>query len=130
MDQEMFEIRKKYSNDLTTLQEKKDLFFNQLESFALENQNILFSIKRSLATKFGTFGFRTGKPKFQLIPDGSWASVTKMLQDFLPQYIRTVFEPSKEKLMSDRFNPEISKYFPALGLSVVQDESFYIDLKK
>ena len=71
-----------------------------------------------------------GKPKFQLVSDCSWASVTKLLKDFLPNYLRCILEPSKEKLMADRFLPEINKYFPALGLSVFQDESFYIDFKK
>lgn len=131
MDQEMLEIRKKYSAELTECQQLKDASFNQLEAFALENQTVLFSLKRSFATKFGNFGFRTGKPKFQLsFPDNSWAAVTKMLMEYLPQYIKTVHEPAKEKLMADRYLPETNKYFPALGLSVVQDETFFVDLKK
>lgn len=130
MDQEMLEIRKKYIHELTLLQEKKDTVCNQLEAFALENQNALFSIKRSLATKFGTFGFRTGKPKFKLLNDTSWTAVTDALRSFLPAYVRVAYEPMKDKLLSDRMLPEVSRFFPALHLTVVQDETFFIDLKK
>ena len=130
MDKQMFEIRANHSASITELQQAKDKAFNELQDFAIENQNLLFSIKRSMTTKFGSFGFRTGKPKFQLIPEISWSYITERLKDFLPQYVRTVVEPAKDKLLADRNIPEIARYFPSFGLSVVQDETFFVDLKK
>ena len=130
MDQEIFEIRKKNSNSITTLQQQKDEAFNKIEAFALENQAVLFSIKRSLTTKFGKFGFRTSKAKFQLREGFNWESVTKMMAKVLPKYVRTVVEPAKDKLMADRNLPEVYEFLPALGLTIVQDEAFFIDLKK
>jgi len=130
MDQEIFEIRKKNSNSITTLQQQKDEAFNKLEAFALENQTVLFSIKKSLDTKFGKFGFRTCKAKFQLLEGFNWLSVTKMMAKILPNYVRTVIEPAKDKLMADRHLPQVYEYLPDLGLTIVQDEVFFVDLKK
>lgn len=130
MDQQMLEIRRNNMDQITSLQQQKEEASNRLQAFAIENQGVLFSVKRSFATKFGSFGFRTGKPKFKLLNDASWDHVTESLKNFLPHYVRTVEEPMKEKLMADRNLPEISNYLPALNLAVVQDETFFIDLKK
>ena len=40
------------------------------------------------------------------------------------------YSPAKDKLLQDRNMNEINKFFPVLGLSVVQDENFFIDLNK
>lgn len=130
MDKEIFEIRKKYAEGITHLQQQKDRAFNELESFAALNQELLFSIKRSVKTNHGTFGFRTGKPRFNLFEGINWESITHLLKEILPGYVRMVAEPAKDKLMADRNLPEVARYFPALGLKVVQDESFFIDVKK
>ena len=130
MDQEIFEIRKKNSNSITSYQQQKDEAFNKLEAFALENQTVLFSIKRSLTTKFGKFGFRTCKAKFQLREGFTWETVTNLMNKVLPKYIRTVIEPAKDKLMADRHLPQVFQYLPDLGLTIVQDEVFFVDLKK
>lgn len=130
MEKEFLEIRKKYASSLNILQEKKEEAFQKLESFALLNQEVLFSIKRSIKTKFGTFGFRTGKQRFALISGNTWLSVTNLLKEILPAYVRYVAEPAKDKLLADRELPDVARRIPALGLNVVQDETFFIDLKK
>ena len=130
MDQEILEIRGKYCDELTTLGEQKEKRFNELRDFALENQHALFSIKRSLETKFGKFGFRFGKARFAISDLTNWNSVTAMLKQLLPQYVKVEYSPAKDKLLQDRNMNEVNKFFPVLGLSVVQDENFYIDLNK
>ena len=130
MDQEILEIRGKYCDELTTLGEQKEKRFNELRDFATENQDALFSIKRSFATKFGNFGFRTGKSRFSLSPFQNWNSITAMLKEILPQYVRIEYSPAKDKLLQDRNMNEVNKFFPVLGLSVIQDENFFIDINK
>lgn len=130
MDKEILEIRKKYAEPVTTLQQKKEEVFNQMQDFAVEHQDLLFSIKKSFKTKFGTFGFRAGKPRFSLDYGASWEKITDLLKSVLPHYVRIAYEPAKDKLMADFNLPEVQKFIPAMGLSLTQDESFYIDLKK
>lgn len=130
MDKEILEIRKKYAEPITQLQQQKEEAFNELEAFAQAHQDLLFSIKRSVKTNHGTFGFRNGKPRFSLDYGATWAKITDLLKAVLPHYVRIVYEPAKDKLMADFELPEIQKFVPAMGLTVVQDETFYIDLKK
>lgn len=130
MDKEILEVRKKYAEPLTNFQQEKDQAFNQVEAFAVEHQDVLFSIKRSFKTKFGTFGFRTGKPRFILTGNSTWAKITDLLKEVLPGYVRTVYEPCKDKLMADFTLPNVQKLIPAMGIEITQDETFYIDLKK
>jgi phage host-nuclease inhibitor protein Gam len=130
MDKEILEIRKKYAESITHLQQKKELAFNQVEAFAVAHQALLFSIKRSFKTKLGTFGFRTGKPRFTLTGNSTWAKITDLLKEVLPNYVRIAYEPCKDKLMADFTLPHVQKLVPAMGLEITQDETFYIDLKK
>jgi len=39
-------------------------------------------------------------------------------------------EPAKDLLLADREIPEVAAEFEKCGIEVVQDESFFIDLKK
>jgi len=130
MDKEILEVRKKYTANITAYQKNKDEAFEKLESFACTNQDLLFSVKKSLKTKYGTLGFRLGKPRFNLYKGTTWETITNFLKEYLPNYVRVVAEPAKDKLMADRYLPEVAKYFPALGMNVVQEENFYIDLKR
>ena len=90
---------------------------------------VLFTAKKSVKNKFGVFGLRIGKPKFILNKDLTWPEVTAQLSKLLPSYIKIYVEPAKDKLMADRSNPDVNKYFPDLGISIVQEESFYVDLQ-
>lgn len=130
MDSQFLEIRKKYIDQITTIQINRDNLSSKLQDFAVTNQSILFSVRRSMKTTFGTFGFRTGKPKFQLLNDVTWDNVTELLEKYLPGYVRTIKEPAKDKLLSDRTRPEICQFFPMLNLGVIQDETFFIEPKK
>ncbi len=44
--------------------------------------------------------------------------------------VRTVVEPAKDKLLADRDNEEVQAMLPKVGISVVQDETFYVEPKK
>lgn len=130
MDAEMNIIRQKYSEAITTAEKAKTLAFMAMEDFALENKDSLFSIKRSIATKFGNFGFRFAKPKLALLENYTWVDVLINIQKYLPKYVRVIVEVAKDKLLSDRSNSETSQFFPDLGITVTQDENFFIELAK
>ncbi|MFJ1366650.1 host-nuclease inhibitor Gam family protein [Capnocytophaga canimorsus] len=49
---------------------------------------------------------------------------------FFTRYIRTVEEPAKDKLLADRDNEEVNTLFGKVGISVVQDETFFVEPKK
>lgn len=130
MDIEMTRIREKYQDELGKLAETKEKSFDIMQAYALENRDELFSKRKSLETTHGTIGFRTGTPKLKTLKGFTWASVLTMLKEFLPDYVRTVEEPAKDKLLADREDEEVAAMLPKVGVAVVQDETFYVEPKK
>ncbi len=130
MDVEFTKIREKYQNELSTLTETKEQAFEVLQTYAVEQRDTLFTKKKSLETIHGTIGFRTGTPKLKTLKGFTWGAVTNLLKEFLPSYVRTSEEAAKDKLLADRDTEEVSKNLQKVGLSVVQDETFYVEPKK
>ena len=130
MDIQMAKIREKWQDELTKLAETKDNSFDILQAYAMENRDELFSKRKSLETTHGTLGFRTGTPTLKTRKGFTWASVLEMLKEFLPNYVRTKEEPAKDKLLADREDEEVAALFPKVGVTVVQDETFFVEPKK
>ena len=117
----------KVQNVLNAAKEKS---FEVLQAFAVENREELFSKKKSVESAHGVFGFRTGTPKLKNLKGFTWAAVTNLVKELMPDYIRTSEELAKDKLLADRELPEVAEYFPKIGVQVVQEETFYVEPKK
>jgi len=130
LDVEMTKLREKYQDELAKLTADKEAAFDILQTFAVEQRDIIFVKKKSLETIHGTIGFRTGTPKLKTLKGFTWGAVTNLLKEFLPSYVRTSEEAAKDKLLADRDTEEVSKNLQKVGLSVVQDETFYVEPKK
>ena len=130
MDVEFTRIREKFADEITRLTETKDKAFDVLQAYAMENKNEIFSKKRSMETVHGSLGFRLGTPKLKLLKGFTWSSVTNLLKEFAPQYVRISEEAAKDKLLSDRDSEEVAPLLPRVGVSVVQEESFFVEPKK
>lgn len=130
MDVAMTKIREKWQDELQKLTETKDNAFDILQAYALENREELFTKRKSLETTHGTIGFRTGTPKLKTLKGFTWNAVVNMLKEFLPGYVRTSEEANKEKLLADRESEEVVALFPKVGITVVQDETFFVEPKK
>lgn len=130
MDEQITRIREKYADEVSRLSETKDKNFEIVQAFAMENRDELFSKKKSMDGAHGTFGFRTGTPKLKTRKGFTWAAALNLLKEFLPAYVRTSEEPAKDKLLADREQSEIAENLEKCGIEVVQDETFFIELKK
>ncbi len=130
MDIEMTRIREKYAEQLAELETKKSEAFDLMQAYAVENKDELFSKKKSVESAHGVFGFRTGTPKLKNLKGFTWAAVTNLCKELLPSYIRTSEELAKDKLLADRELPKVAKFFPKIGVQVVQDETFFVEPKK
>ena len=129
MDVQITNIREKYADDITKLTDVKEKAFDVIQAFAMENKE-LFTKKKSMESTHGVIGFRTGTPKLKTLKGFTWEAVKNLLKEFLPNYVRTVEEPAKDKLLADRDVPEVAELFTKVGISVAQDEMFYVELKK
>lgn len=130
IDVKMTEIREKYADDISKLTEVKEKNFDIMQAFATENKDELFAKKKSMESVHGTIGFRTCTPKLKTLKGFTWGAVTNLLKEFLPGYVRISEEPAKDKLLADRDDEQVSSLFGKVGISVTQDETFYVELKK
>ena len=123
-------IREKQADKLTALDAEREQAFDVLQAFAVENQAELFSKKKSLDMAHGTIGFRTGTPKLKTLKGFTWASVLQKVREFLPGYVRTSEEVAKDKLLADRDEEGMFDNMSKCGITVAQDETFYVEPKK
>ncbi len=130
MDLEITQIREKYADRLAELGEAKARSFDVMQSFAVENKEELFARRKSMESAHGVFGFRTGTPKLKNLRGFTWAAVTNLVKELLPDYIRVSEELAKDRLLADREKAEVAELFPRIGVQVVQDETFYVEPKK
>ena len=129
MDMEITRIRDKYADALEQ-QDIKEKNFEIMQTFATEHREELFSRRKSYESAHGTFGFRTGTPKLKNIKGFTWASVTNLVKEFLPEYIRVSEELAKDRLLADRDKEEVAEQLSKCGMTIVQDETFYVEPKK
>ena len=130
MDEELRKVKEKYQTELAILSEVKSNAFETVHLYATENRIDLFTTKKSVETDRAVFGFKKSPPAVSNLEGFTWESVTKLLKEFLPAYIRTVEEPNKSKLLADKEKPELLEALPKVGISITQKESFYITIKK
>lgn len=123
-------IREKYADKLSILVAEKDKAFDTLQSFATENQAELFTKKKSLEMAHGTIGFRTGTPKLKTLKGFTWASALQLVKEFLPDFIRKTEEIAKDKMLADRESEGMIDKLSKCGITVVQDETFFVEPKK
>lgn len=123
-------IREKQADRLSQLDAEREQAFDVLQAYAVENQAELFAKKKSLDMAHGTIGFRTGTPKLKTLKGFTWASVLQMVREFLPGYVRTSEEVAKDKLLADRDEDGMFDKMSKCGITVAQDETFYVEPKK
>ena len=123
-------IREKHADELTRLSDEREQAFDTLQAYAVENQAELFTKKKSLDMAHGTIGFRTGKPKLKTLKGFTWASALNLVREFLPSFIRTTEEIAKDKLLADRDAEGMGEKMAQCGITVTQDETFYVEPKK
>ena len=123
-------IREKQADRLSQLDAEREQAFDVLQAYAVENKAELFAKKKSLDMAHGTIGFRTGTPKLKTLKGFTWASVLQMVREFLPGYVRTSEEVAKDKLLADRDEDGMFDKMSKCGITVTQDETFYVEPKK
>lgn len=128
-DLQFAKIREKNQDQLAELERIKEEAFDKMQAYATDNRAD-FGSKKSMELAHGILGFRTGTPKLKTLKGFTWNSVTNLLKEFLPGYIRTAEEPAKDRLLSDREVPEVASLFPKVGIMVDQDETFFVEPKK
>lgn len=130
IDTETARIRSKYADELAYLKGRRQNTHEVILTYCREQKAVLFSKRRSMGTFYGSVGFRLGQPRFKTLRNTTWAQVLERMKELLPAYVRTNEEPAKDLLLAHRQHPTVAPLLQQIGLQVVQDELFYIDLNK
>ena len=129
MDGKLSDIREEYATRLADLDTEKEEAFEKLQAFATENREAHFSKRKSMETTHGTLGFRIGNPQLKPAKGMTWAGVLELLKIKGKNYIRTVEDIAKDKLLAERETEECQIVMQACHISVVQKETFYVEPK-
>ncbi len=129
MDEAIQAIRDEYDSDLNIMTKQNELLMATIKGYCIQNRESLFVEKKSIETLFGKLGFRKSPPSVKCGKGFKWDAVLELLKEKMPGYVRTVQEPDKEKLLADREKVGVADKLSSVGLVVVHDETFYIDLK-
>lgn len=129
MDGKLSAIREKYAQQLADLDTEKEEAFERLQAFATENRDEHFSKRKSMETTHGTIGFRIGNPQLKPGKGMTWAGILELLKLQGTDYIRTVEEVAKDKLLAERELEECQEVMAACHITVVQKETFYVEPK-
>ena len=130
IDVQVTNLRDKYADEVSRLNDVKEKAFDVMQAYATVNRDELFAKKKSLEAVHGVLGFRTGTPKLKTLKGFTWVAVTNLLKEFLPEYVRITEEAAKDKLLADREDEDVAALFPKVGIAVTQDETFYVEPKK
>lgn len=119
-----------YEEELGYLARTKNMAFQRVQSYCLNNKEELFGKRRSISTEIGVAGFRLGTPRLKTAKGSSWKKVLQELKEKLPEYIRVVEEPARDMLLANRNTEKVAPLLMEIGVEVVQDELFFIEPKK
>ena len=119
-----------YEDELSCLAQGKNMAFEIVQSYCVNNKESLFNKRRSIGTLHGIAGFRLGTPRLKTAKGSNWHKILAELKEKLPDYVRAVAEPAKDLLLADRHKEHVAPVLVAIGVEVVQDELFYIEVGK
>lgn len=129
LNEDLQKIRDRYQDELNRQTIIKDDQVNILEAWAYENKDAWGKAK-STDLLHGSVGFRTGTPKVKFDKGFNTKSVTALLKEHYPQYVRTVDDLNKELLIADREEDFFEKVISKAHIQIVQDETFYVTSKE
>lgn len=129
LDGKLAEIREQYAAELADLNAEKDEAFEKLQAYATENREEHFTKRKSMETTHGTLGFRIGQPQLKPAKGMTWAGILELLKLKGKNYIRTVEEVAKDKLLAERELDDCKVIMDSCHILVIQKETFYVEPK-
>lgn len=124
-DARVLAIDEEYNERFKDLKTSMDEAFDIVQGYCDENHEVLFTEKKSLEAFGAKVGYREGKEKVVLIKGFKLKDVVAKMMKVAKwrSYIRETPELDKVALLSAKPNG-----MEAIGLEIVQEESFYIEV--
>ncbi|MEW6306765.1 MAG: host-nuclease inhibitor Gam family protein [Verrucomicrobiota bacterium] len=126
--QEMARARARFEPRIAELTKSLDVQAERIKGWAVANRGAEFGGRKSMEFVAGYVGFRKATAALQLLEGWTWDMVLAKLTGPFKRYVRNNPEVNKLALKADaqRLGP---RRFKLIGVRLVQDEKFYIELK-
>ena len=130
MNGEIARVRAKYNDTLNAAAMSMEDNLKVIMTYCQENKEVLFAKQRHIDNVHGVVGFRMGTPKLKTKGKMTWEKVLVKVKELLPEFVRRKEEVNKDALLDQRDTKVVAEALAICGLEVVQEDSFYIELKK
>lgn len=129
MDRKIADIREQYEGTLDRLQVDLERHVAALEAWASANPDEFPAGRKSVEFVHGTIGFRTGQPRLKPARGSTWDKVARKIEGLgLARFLRRKVEVDREAIIGARDTLTAAEML-AMGVSVVQDETFFVEPK-
>ena len=98
----------------------------ELQVFALEMKQTLFSGQKSLHLRHGSIGFRTGTPRVVKKRSLTWEAALRLFKSRKWTFVRVKEAVDKEQIIAQREDPEVMAELSDMGIEVRQEERFFV----
>ena len=125
-DKEVARLDEKYNPLFEEYMEQQKQHTAVVQQYCEEVRDVLFDGRQSIKNNGIEYGFRKGKVKVEFCDGVAEDSVLNNLKAYLPDYVRTMEQIAKDKLIADRDVPLVSGCITDCGLRFASDEVFFI----
>ena len=128
MEMKIQKIREEKATELMELKARQANAMDKLQYFSEFNKEDLFAKKKSMELAHGIIGFRVGTPKVKAVGT-TLAKALEAVKMAKLKFTRTKIELDKDKIIASRKDDKVMSKLKAIGLEVVQDETFFVEPK-
>lgn len=131
MNEKLAAIREQYEPEITSLNEQMQEPVEVLESYAIANRDE-WGEKKSIELASCVIGFRTSPPKLEKKKGVTWDYIVTLMKTnrLLKPFVRVKEDVDKAALLKLQADEKMVKQMNTLGITIEQDENFYVDTKK
>lgn len=129
LDRQRIHLEKSYESTFIQINSAIEKATQELQAWAEANPGE-FGKRKSLDLMHAVLGWRTGTPRLKTLPKWTFDKVLERIQRvaLFKRYVRKKLSIDKEAIIGDRDQFE-EKDLKQVGLTIVQDETFFIDPK-
>jgi phage host-nuclease inhibitor protein Gam len=130
MNQKIATIREKYEPDITQIDGEMEEYSEVLQVYALEQRKNWDGKSIELANCI--IGFRTNPPSVTKKKGLTWEGVVGLLKasKVLKTFVKVKEDVDKSAILKVQADQKIMKALSLVGVTVEQEEQFYVDTKK
>lgn len=124
-------VTDKYADKLKAEEESISTAYATVMDYCEQNRDKVFGDEKSIKTPIATLGFRLGKPSISIKEDVDAKALPGLfVKKGLAEYLVTKQDLDKNKIIAAREDSKFTKKLEGMGLTIGQEESFYITLNK